>query len=88
MEDFREFSKKTTTQKTDVFELAKNLAGKFDGKNTTDLVKAIYKEAEKGKRAGTLTNAEIDNFAMTLSPFLDDKQRKYLKKVVEELKKI
>ena len=49
---------------------------------------AIYEEAKKGKRQGTLTNAEIDNFKMILSPMLDDKQKRVLNKVVNELKKI
>ena len=49
---------------------------------------AIYKEAKRGKQAGTLTNADIDNFANMLSPFLDDKKRSMLNKIVGELKKI
>ena len=49
---------------------------------------AIYEEAKKGKSNGTLTNQEIDNFALMLSPMLDDKQRKILNKVVNELKKL
>lgn len=91
MEDFKEFSKQNKNRANDVqnvFDLVKSLASKYDGKSTNDLLGAIYKEAEKGKRAGTLTNADIDNFAMAISPFLDDKKRKYLNKIVVELKKI
>ena len=33
-------------------------------------------------------NSDIDNFAMMLSPMLDDKKKKLLSKVVNELKKI
>ena len=49
---------------------------------------AIFEQAKKGKRAGTLTNKEIDDFAKMLSPFLDDSKRKMLNKIVNELKKI
>ena len=64
------------------------LTAEFNGKGKTELLRAIYAEAERGKRAGTLTNAEIDGFVQALSPALDGKSRAYLKKVAEELKKI
>lgn len=71
-----------------LFETVTRIAKDFDGKNTNDLLRAIYKEAEKGKRAGTLSNSEIDGFVTLLSPALDEKKRKYLKKIAEDLKKI
>lgn len=71
-----------------IFDLVSSIAKKFDGKNQNDLLKAIYEEALKGKRNGTLTNADIDNFVAVLSPALDNKQRKILHKISEELKKI
>ena len=71
-----------------LYKLVQSLANKFDGKSQTELIKAIYEEAKKGKQNGTLTNSEIDNFAQTLSPLLDDKKRKMLSKIIEELKKI
>lgn len=90
MEDFRNFSKNnhSNSSNADIFEMVKNLSNKFDGKSTGDLLKAIYYEAEKGKRAGTLSNADIDNFSYMISPFLDERQKKYLTKIVNELKKI
>ena len=71
-----------------LFETVSRLSREFDGKSQKDLLRAIYKEAEKNKRAGILTNAEIDNFVAVLSQILDDKKRGYLKKIAEELKKI
>ncbi len=68
--------------------LVGSLAGKFDGKSQTELLKAIYEEAKKGKERGTLTNRDIDNFVNMLTPMLDAKKRKILFKVAEELKKI
>lgn len=95
--DFNEYSKKTGNGSANggfggnggnLFDVVSRLAKEYDGKSQSELIKAIFKEAEKGKRNGTLSNAEIDNFAKTLSPFLDDKQRAMLNKVVKELKKI
>ena len=72
----------------DPLSLVKSVAEKFDGKDTNDLLKAIYAEAKKGKKNGTLKNQDIDNFVAMLSPLLDDKKRKYLARVAEDLKKI
>ncbi len=71
-----------------LFNLINSLAGKFDGKSQKELLEAVYKEAKKNKKAGTLSNAEIDNFVKMISPILDDKKRKYLYKIAEDLKKI
>lgn len=69
-------------------DMVKKLAGRFDGKNQNDLMRAVYEEAKRGKQNGTLKNSDIDNFVKTLSPMLDSNQRKMLLKVSEELKKI
>ena len=45
-------------------------------------------EAKKRKKAGTLSNSEIDGFYNMLYPMLDDKQRKMLSKIVSDLKRI
>ena len=71
-----------------LYNLVQALAGRFDGKSQAELIKAIYEEAKNGKQKGTLSNAEIDNFVNMLSPMLDDKKRKMLLKIAEELKKI
>ena len=69
-------------------DMISSLAGKYNGASEADLMRAIVKEAEKGKRNGTLSNEDIDRFAAMLSPMLDDKKRAYLKKVVSQLKNI
>ncbi len=96
MEDFNSFANQQKSNKTKVpngmdknlYNLVSSLAGKFDGKNQSDLIKAIYQEAKKGKEQGTLSNADIDNFVGMLSPLLDEKKRKMLFKIADELKKI
>lgn len=71
-----------------LYDLVGSLANRFDGKSQQDLIKAIYEEAKKGKQNGTLNNAQIDAFVSQLSPLLDDKKRKMLVKIANELKKI
>lgn len=92
MQDFGKFSEEMKNKRVSggnaLYDTAVNIAKSFDGKDQGELLKAVYKEAERGKRAGTLTNAEIDNFVAVLSPALDAKKRKYLLKIAEELKKI
>ena len=91
MQDFESFSKTTKDESqsapTDVNDLIKNLAGKFDGKSENEILSAILKEAERGRKAGTLKDEDIDKFASMLAPILDDKKRKKLYSVVDKLKK-
>lgn len=93
MQDFNDFIKNNqapngSANQQNLMNMVMSLASKYDGKNTQELIRAVYEEAKKGKKNGTLTNADIDNFATMLSPFLDDKKRKMLKKITEELKRI
>ena len=97
MEDFNEYIKNGggkgydnagENNNTDLFKLVNSLATEFDGKSSGELLSAIYREAEKGKRNGTLSNVEIENFGQMISPFLDDKKKRILDKVIDQLKKI
>ena len=96
MEDFKSYAKNSNNSnknaKSDLdpnlVNLLNSLAGKYDGKSQNELMMAIFEQAKKGKREGTLSNKEIDEFAKMLSPFLDDGKRKMLYKIVNELKKI
>ena len=49
-------------------------------------MKAILKEAEKGRKNGTLSDGDIDNFSDMISPMLNAEQKKTLEKVVKRLK--
>lgn len=87
MQDFNQYSQNNNSKKN-LADMVTEISQKFDGKSQNDLLKAIYKQAEEGKRAGTLTNADLDNFCAFLSPMLDEKKRKMLNKILSELKKI
>ncbi len=71
-----------------IMNMVKGLAGKFDGKNQNELMRAIYEQAKKGKKEGTLKNSDIDNFVSMLAPMLDGSQKKLLYRIANELKKI
>ena len=72
----------------DLLREAQVLAERFDGKNEGELVRAIYARAAEGRRAGTLTDAQIDAFCAQLSPMLDAGKRKKLAELAARLKKL
>lgn len=90
MEDFNKFVKEAKDRDAlpkDADAMAQSLARAFEGKGEGDILRAIYREAERGRRAGTLSDAELDNFVRAVSPMLDGAKRKKLEQVVKKLKK-
>jgi DNA replication protein DnaD len=69
-------------------ELAQRLARAYNGKSNMAMMKNILDEAERSKRAGTLSNEEIEAFYQSFAPMLTPPQRKQLRSIVEKLKNI
>lgn len=69
-------------------ELAKILTRAMSGKSEAQILHTIIAEAERGKREGTLTNADLDNFYSALAPMLDGMKRRKLGEVIARLKRI
>ena len=92
MKSFKEYTpneqNSQSSESMDVETLGKKLANAYNGKSNADMWRSILAEAEKSKRAGTLSNEEIDNFYQSFAPMLDNTQRNRLRAVVEKLKKI
>ena len=91
MQDFNSFvnnQPKDEGQKQEMQQMAKQLADAFEGKGETDVLKAIYKEAERGRQAGTLSDADLDNLVKTIEPMLNSGQKKKLNFVINRLKNI
>ena len=91
MRSFKDYSGKqntTDTQASSAEELTKKIAAAYNGKSNADMMRSILAEAEKSKRAGTLSNQEIEEFYRTFSPMLDATQRKRLRIIVDRLKQI
>lgn len=68
--------------------MATMLARAFDGKSEGQILQTIIAQAEEGKRNGTLTNADLDNFYKALAPMLDGFKRQKLKNIISRLKAI
>ena len=73
MKSFKEYSsqeKKTVVSQAEgreaeaasAEELTKKIANAYNGKSNMAVLKSILAEAEKSKRAGTLSNEEIEDF--------------------------
>ena len=97
MKNFKDYSKTQTeganfqatpNDTATAEELTRKIASAYAGKSNASMLKSILQEAEKSKRAGTLSNEEIENFYQSFAPMLDGVQRKKLRAVVEELKRI
>lgn len=89
MRSFKNYTPKTEEAAgASAEELTAKIAAAYNGKSNAQMLRSILSEAEKSKRAGTLSNEEIDNFYNTFSPMLDASQRKKLREIVEKLKKI
>ncbi len=101
MKSFRNYAKTTQTQRDtntqqpsgeqtvkSAEELTQSIASAYHGKSSAEMLKNVLTEAEKSKRAGTLSNEEIDNFYQSFAPMLDPIQRKKLRAIVEKLKEI
>lgn len=76
------------SQVNNTVEMAKIITKAMSGKSEGQILHTIMAEAERGKREGTLTNADLDNFYKALSPMLDGFKKKKLKEVIERLKNI
>ena len=68
--------------------MIKKVAAGRQGKSSGDIMRAVIEEAERGKRAGTLTNADLDNFYNLMAPTLDGFKRQKLKSIIARLKRI
>lgn len=89
MKSFKEYQKTDERKSTlNAEDLVGEIASQYNGKSSATMLKNILQEAEKSKRAGTLSNEEIDAFYAQFSPMLSSSQKSKLKDVVEKLKQI
>ena len=99
MRSFKEYGKQTTGEEkmvgkqneqaeTVAEDLTKRISEAYDGKSNADIMQNILKEAEKNKRAGTLSDEEIEAFYHNFAPMLNGVQRKQLRMIVDGLKQI
>lgn len=82
------FTQAEQAQGASAEELTKKIAAAYHGKSNAAMLKNILDEAEKSKRAGTLSNEEIESFYQSFAPMLNGAQRRMLRSVVDKLKEI
>ena len=87
MRDFNNYNNSNNKTQKDTMDAIKNFAGKYEGVSENELILEIMKEAEKGRRNGTLTDSDIDRFKNMLEPMLNSSQKAKLNKVIEKIKK-
>ena len=89
MKSFKEYAQaETSPQTANAEDLTRKIISQYNGTSNADMLKNILSEAEKSKRAGTLSNEEIETFYQSFAPMLDSSQRKRLRAVVDKLKEI
>ena len=94
MSDFKNYTKGQNVPPADgssvenTVNLAATLAKAFAGKSEGQVLQTIIAQAEQGKRDGTLTNADLDNFYSTLAPLLDGFKKRKLQQIIKQLKTI
>ena len=90
MRDFKNYQKgkMPNDSQNKAMEMLSAFARKYEGASEDEILNAIVAEAENGKKKGTLTNAEIDNFANMILPLLNASQKQKLAKIIEKIKKL
>lgn len=68
------------------FEALNALAGKYEGASEEQLMRAIYAEAKRSRKNGTLSDEQIDEFVSTVLPMLSAEQAKKLSAVAQKIK--
>ena len=98
MKSFKNYTPEQTTQNNasnfseqsppNMENFAKQMLGQYEGKSGVEMFRTLLKQAEASKRAGTLTNEQIDEFYAQFSPMLNNAQRKKLDEVISDLKNL
>ncbi len=68
--------------------LLKNFVKDYEGKSQQQIIDEIIKVAQKNRREGKLSNADLDNFYNMLYPMLNGSQKEQLTQIIDSLKKL
>ncbi len=89
MDDFQSFQgEETKSVPFDWEKEAKRIALRYNGRGEGEIMKEIFARAAQGKRDGTLSNEQIDEFYNKFVPALDEKRKKKLEKLISQLKEM
>ncbi len=79
--DFKSFvdnNKKVIDENKDKINEYQEIINKYKDMNQNDLMKSLFDEANKLKREGKLDGNTLSNLKQTISPFLNNEQKKML----------
>lgn len=85
---FSDYQNQSATTGDKVTQQALEFLKKYEGKSRDELLATIVKIATKKRRAGELSDREIDRFYDSIAPTLTGEQLKSLGEVVATLKAI
>ncbi|MCD8040897.1 MAG: hypothetical protein LUF82_05210 [Clostridia bacterium] len=88
MKDFKNYNDNGNFEDDKGVNFVKSVAQSMQGKSESEIMRAVIAQAEQGKRSGTLTNKDLDNFYAAVAPSLDGFKRKKLKEIIARLKNI
>ena len=77
--------KNLTEAQTQQLEQLKQMAGAYQGKSEQELMREIGRRVSEGKRDGSFSDEKMRNIAATLSPMLDEQQKKKLGQLMKNL---
>jgi hypothetical protein len=60
---------------------------RYEGKSRGDIMSELTRAIEKGKRDGTLSISELENYYKMASPMLNDEQRKKMREIIDGISK-
>jgi hypothetical protein len=86
MRDFNNYNPKNEGLPKDAMGILKSFASKYEGSSEDELLSEIIKQAEQGRKNGTLKDSDIESFKNMLMPMLNKTQREKLLKVIETIK--
>ncbi|MDR2046670.1 MAG: hypothetical protein LBP79_01965 [Clostridiales bacterium] len=59
----------------------------YEGKSRGDIMSELTRAVEKGRRDGTLSAAELENFYLQASPMLSAEQKKKMRDIIDAISK-
>ena len=78
---------KLTPEQQSLFKQVKRQAGSFKGKSEQEIFNQVEQMARAQKKAGTIDNKTLDEFASKIAPALNAQQRAKMNQILARLKK-
>ena len=84
--DFRSFKQQYSQKEQEKVDEYKTIYDKYKNMNSDDLMSNLMSEASKLRSQGKLDNSTLNSLSSSLSPFLNEEQKKMLSSLVNTIK--